>query len=231
MGRKGKLAKFAAIKSFPNVYENTDPAQPKLRNGYGEWIDFRGTWSQSHFNSPLPITLELACGKGEYARGLAQRYPQRAFIGLDIKGARLWKGAKEALAAQMTNVAFIRSRIEFLPHYFAPAEIDEIWITFPDPFLENSRIRKRLTSDRFLQVYAQVFRPGGLLHLKTDNLPLFEFSCRTLAAQPGWDLLRSQTNIYGTALVHPDLDIQTFYEHIHLDAGKTIHYLCARYKG
>lgn len=231
MSRKAKLAKFAALKTFSNVFENTDMAQPQLRRGNGEPLDFRGTWRSAYFLGDRPITLELACGKGEYTRGLAERYPQRAFIGMDIKGARLWKGAKEALAADMPHVAFIRSRIEFLDHYFAPGEIAEIWITFPDPFLEKSRIKKRLTYERFLSLYSQVIKPGGLLHLKTDDPTYFSFSQDSLNAHPAWVLQTAVTDIYSQPLAHPDLDIITFYERMHLAAGKKINYLCAKFVG
>ena len=150
MSRRNKLQKFAELLTFPNVYENFDPENPQLIGLNGMPVDRKGKWKKEHFKNDFPITLELACGRGEYSLGLGRMYPERNFIGVDIKGARIWKGARIALEENLTNVAFLRTRIEQIALFFDPEEIDEIWITFPDPFLRKSKANRRLTSCRFL---------------------------------------------------------------------------------
>ena len=137
MSRRNKLKKFAEILSYPNVYENYDPKNPQLTGKDGALVDLRGQWASKHFGNDCPITLELACGRGEYSLDLGRRYPQRNFIGVDIKGARIWKGARIALGEGLPNVAFLRTRIEQIQLFFEPGEVSEIWITFPDPFFEK----------------------------------------------------------------------------------------------
>ncbi|MEK7256021.1 MAG: tRNA (guanosine(46)-N7)-methyltransferase TrmB, partial [Bacteroidota bacterium] len=134
MSRRNKLFKFAQILSFPNVYENYNADEPRLLGENGVEVDLKGKWASQHFKNDHPLTLELACGKGEYTVGLAQRFPERNFIGVDVKGARIWRGAKTALEAGVPNAAFLRTRIEQLALFFEKDEVSEIWITFPDPF-------------------------------------------------------------------------------------------------
>jgi len=160
MGQK-KLVRFEAIKGYENVFEY--PANAK------------GTWNE-FFKNNNPITLELACGKGEYAVGLGNMHPNRNFIGIDIKGNRIWRGATNALEQGLKNVAFIRSHIDKVPDYFNAQEIEEIWITFPDPQLKGSRAKKRLTHPKFLRLYQQILKPEGILHLKTDSPDLYQFT-------------------------------------------------------
>lgn len=160
MGQK-KLLRFNEIKTFNNVLE-----YPK---------EMKGKWS-AHFRNDYPITLELACGKGEYAVGLGRLYPDRNFIGIDVKGNRIWRGAKTALEEGLENVAFVRSTIDKITDYFTPGEVAEIWITFPDPQLRGSRMKKRLTFPRFLRLYQQIMTANGTINLKTDSPDLYTFT-------------------------------------------------------
>lgn len=207
---KGKLAKFAELKAFGNVFE-TLPL-PK-----GDWA--------GHFGNSNDIVLELACGKAEYTLNLAARHSYRNFIGIDIKGARIWRGAKTAADNNLRNVAFIRNRIELLTDYFDKDEISEIWIPFPDPFPKPCKSQKRLTSARFLGLYRLVLKKGGLIHLKTDAVGLFEFTLQTLADERCriheliWDL-------YSAPITDPKLAIQTTFEKAHLLDKRTIKYVC-----
>jgi tRNA (guanine-N7-)-methyltransferase len=160
MGQK-KLIRFEAIKGYENVFEYP--------------VNAKGTW-KAFFKNDNPITLELACGKGEYAVGLGKMHPNRNYIGIDIKGNRIWRGATNALEQGLKNVAFIRSLIDKVPDYFNPQEIDEIWITFPDPQLRGSKAKKRLTHPKFLRLYQQILKPGGIIHLKTDSPDLYQYT-------------------------------------------------------
>lgn len=189
----------------------------------GDHASVRGNWSD-RFGNDNPITLELACGKGEYTLGLGARYPGRNFLGLDIKGDRIWKGAMEALDAGLTNVRFMRTRIDHITNYFAPAEIDEIWITFPDPYLKKSKKRKRLTHPVYLNRYRQILRPDGPIHLKTDNDRLFSFTVRVIDIL-GLPIRRNISDLYLLDNIPENLDIQTYYEKQHLAAGRTIKYV------
>lgn len=224
MARKNKLKKFADILSFPNVYECYNVQQPTLTGAGMVEVALQGRWGADHFKNDHPITLELACGGGEYAVALARRFPQRNFIGVDIKGNRLWKGAKEALEAGLPNVAFLRTRIEVLPCFFAANEVAEIWITFPDPFPKDSKENRRLTSPNFLQRYRQFLQPGGLLHLKHDDPDFFQYTLRVIADDPKCRLLYANADIYAGAPDFPEWDIKTLYEMKHLAEGKTIKY-------
>lgn len=225
MSRRNKLEKFAELLAFPNVYENFDPQDPKLIGLNGEEADLRGKWAAQHFHNDNPITLELACGRGEYTLSLARSYPARNFIGLDIKGARIWKGARIALEEGLPNAAFLRTRIEQVGLFFAPAEVSEIWITFPDPFLRKSKANRRLTSPRFLDQYRRILRPEGLVHLKTDEPNLFHFTLEVLEADPRAKILYSDEDIYAKPLPIPELAFKTYYEQMHLAGGKTIKYI------
>ncbi|GAC1395823.1 MAG: tRNA (guanosine(46)-N7)-methyltransferase TrmB [Sediminibacterium sp.] len=211
MGQK-KLIRFEAIRGFANVLEYPGNMQ-------GNWKDF--------FQNNHPITLELACGKGEYAVGLGRLYPQTNFIGMDIKGNRIWRGAKTALEEGLSNVAFVRSHIDKITGYFAPGEVAEIWITFPDPQLRGSRAKKRLTHPRFLRLYQQVLQPGGMMHLKTDSPDLYQFTLAVIDLF-GLEILDQSDNVYANAGVRPELRIQTHYESLDIAQSNRVHYLCFR---
>jgi len=209
MGQK-KLIRFAEIETFPNVLQY--PA------------DMPGRW-QHHFKNKNPITLELACGKGEYAVGLAQLYPNRNFIGVDQKGNRIWSGAKRALALGLPNVAFLRTQIDGLLNFFGMQEVAEIWITFPDPQLRLSKDKKRLTHPKFLRLYQQLLQPGGKLHLKTDSPQLYYFTKRVIHAY-GCMLLEDTDNLYAQANRSPELLLKTYYESLDIAGSNRVHYLC-----
>ena len=231
MSRRNKLQKFAELLAFPNVYENFTPEEPRLIGAGGEPVDLKGRWASGHFGNDRPLTLELACGRGEYTLGLARRYPDRNFIGVDIKGARIWKGASTALEEGLGNVAFLRTRIEQIAHFFVPGEVDEIWITFPDPFLRNSKSNRRLTAAAFLDEYRRFLTPGGLVHLKTDSPELYEFTLETLAGYPAAELICRDDDIYAGPLPAGELELKTYYERMHLAEGRTIKYVQFRLKG
>lgn len=209
MGQK-KLIRFEAIRQFENVLEYPQ--------------NMRGAWKQ-FFGNNAPITLELACGKGEYAVGLGRLHPKENFIGIDIKGNRIWRGAKTALDEKLTNVAFIRSSIDKVTDYFGPADISAIWLTFPDPQLRGSRSKKRLTHPRFLRLYQQILMPGGVVHLKTDSPVLYEFT-RTVINLFGLSLLNDTDNLYAEKEVSAELQIKTHYEGLDIAGSNRIHYLC-----
>ena len=208
MGQK-KLERFEAIKQFPNVLEYPDNMQ--------------GNWS-SFFKNNHSITLELACGKGEYAVGLGRMYPQRNFIGIDVKGNRIWRGAKTALDESLSNIAFVRSHIDKVTNYFAASEVDEIWITFPDPQLRASRAKKRLTHPRFLRLYQQFLKPHGIIHLKTDSPDLYRFT-QAVINLFDLDLLYNSDNLYAEATIKPEWLIKTHYEGLDIANSNSIHLL------
>lgn len=230
MSRRNKLEKFAELLTFPNVYQNYDPKAPCLRYVKGEIVERKGHWGQSHFQNNAKLTLELACGGGEYTLALAQEYPDRNYIGVDIKGNRIWKGARKALRLDLKNVVFLRTRIEQIELFFAPQEVDEIWITFPDPFLKKSKSNRRLTSSAFLDRYRLILAHSGLIHLKTDSPELYEFTLETLAERKDYILEQSQSDIYAGDLLIPELAFRTFYEEMHLAEGRTIKYVRFRYQ-
>ena len=211
MGQK-KLIRFEAIRHFDNVLE-----YPK---------DMPGQWKQ-FFKNEHPITLELACGKGEYAVGLGRLYPSRNFIGIDIKGNRIWRGAKTALEEGLNNVAFLRSQIDKVTDYFQPGEVAEIWITFPDPQLRASRAKKRLTHPRFLRLYHRVLQSNGLVHLKTDSPDLYEFTL-TVINLFGLEVIDQSGDVYANTDIKQELQIKTHYEGLDIAQSNRIHYLCFR---
>ncbi|MGN6491826.1 MAG: tRNA (guanosine(46)-N7)-methyltransferase TrmB [Agriterribacter sp.] len=208
MGHK-KLIRFEAIKSFSNVLQYPE-GMP------GKWNEF--------FGNKNDITLELACGKGEYTVGLARKYPQRNFIGVDLKGNRIWAGAKKCLDEKLGNAAFLRTQIERITDYFAAGEVKEIWITFPDPQLRLSRAKKRLTHPRFLRLYRQVLAPGGRIHLKTDSPDLYRFT-KTVAALYQLPLLSDLDNVYAEKTISEELQIKTYYESLDIAQSNRVHYL------
>lgn len=208
MGQK-KLIRFEAIKGYENVFEYP--------------VNAKGTW-KGFFKNDNPITLELACGKGEYAVGLGKMHPNRNFIGIDIKGNRIWRGATNALEQGLTNVAFIRSLIDKVTDYFNPSEIDEIWITFPDPQLRGSKAKKRLTHPKFLRLYQQILKPGGTIYLKTDSPDLYQFT-KLVINLFELPLLEDMDNVYAGANIKPELQIKTHYEGLDIAGSNRIHYL------
>ncbi len=229
MSRRNKLAKFAEIAAMSNVYENFSVQEPRLMSSPDTKVDLAGKWAEVHFGNNKPITLELACGRGEYTVGLAQHFPERNFIGVDIKGARIWKGAKQAEAANLGNAAFLRTRIECLDSFFAPGEINEIWITFPDPFPRYGQVNRRLTSPIFFDLYKKLIRPGGTLHLKTDNTALFLYSLEVAIEDDDIviDMVSDNVDVLSDKL--PELSIPTFYERLHRGEGAFIKYLRMTY--
>ena len=171
------------------------------------------------------MILELACGKGEYALGLGALYPVKNFVGVDLKGNRIWVGAKKALENNLQNVAFLRTQIDQVNEYFAESEVAEIWITFPDPFLRKSKAKKRLTHPKFLRLYQQFLKPGGYIHLKTDSPDLYTFT-KTVIGMYGCSLHVDYANLYGHQNISDELKIKTHYESLDIAGSNRIHYLC-----
>ena len=235
----GKLKKFAENETFRCLLQPDAASVLAKPEGSKELIlrdhAIKGNWNREMFVKDQPIVVELGCGKGDYTIALARRHPEMNFIGVDIKGARLWKGAKEATEDSLPNVAFLRTRIEFIDAFFGPSEISEIWLTFSDPQLRGSE-NARLTSPLFLQRYSRFLRPDGIVHLKTDSRFLFEYTQSVIRANH-LEVLASGVDIYNAPLVIPgeekdslpDLDavfeVQTFYETMFLKMGLPITYL------
>lgn len=209
---KDKLRRFAEIDTFSNVLQ-LDAGKP-----------FKGNWSTGFFKNNNPVVLELACGKGEYTVNLATMFPDKNFIGIDYKGNRIWRGAKTALEDGVNNVAFLRIQIETLIEYFAPGEVDEIWITFPDPQPQLSREKKRLTSSRFLNMYKVILKPGGFVNLKTDNDGLHAYTVEKIA-ETNLNLLIKTEDVYNSEYADEVLNIKTYYEKKYLKVNKNINYL------
>lgn len=205
-----KLKRFAEIKAFPNVLEYPE-------NIAGKWNEF--------FKNNYPVTLELACGKGEYAVGLGQLHPQKNFIGVDIKGNRIWVGAKYALDYKLNNVAFLRTQIHKIDTYFTTNEVEEIWITFPDPQLRISKANKRLTHPRYLRLYKNILKTGGKIHLKTDSPDLYNFT-KTVIELYNLTLNLDIDDVYKQEQVSPELNIKTYYERLDIAKSKKVFYLC-----
>lgn len=214
---KSKLQRFADIARFSNVYELIDFQDEKSQKP-------KGKWRTEIFNNDHPLILELACGKGEYTLELARRNPECNYIGIDIKGARIWKGAKGALNEELSNVRFLRIYIDHLDEYFAPGEVDQIWITFPDPYLKAKKKRKRLSSPKFLDIYQKVLKPDGIIHFKTDSDSLFDFTQKTIE-QYNCEILDLEENVYLNRADDELLTIKTHYEKRHLEQNKTIKYI------
>lgn len=213
---KNKLQRYEEVRNLDNVFEYTDFQKT------GESTPI-GKWGEKVFGNDQPIILELACGKGEYALSLAKKYPEKNFIGIDIKGARLWKGATRAKEQQIFNIRFLRIFIDHLKDYFAEDEVHEIWITFPDPFPKDKQEKKRLTSPKFLDIYRSVLKKNGDIHLKTDSDLLYNYT-RLMVHETGGDILDQTNDIYRERPDDELLSIKTYYEKKHLDAGKTIKY-------
>lgn len=213
---KHKLARFEECKTFKNLFQHTSF---QVRE---EGFPMQGKWNQEYFHNDHPIVLELGCGKGEYTVGLAQRFPEINFIGVDRKGARLWRGCKDALEQNMGNVAFLRAPIDDIHYYFGEGEVKEIWITFPDP--QPVKERKRLMSPKFVAKYKHFLQADGLLNLKTDSRLLYEY-VREIAPEQQWQILCDIEDIYASGESSVLTEIQTFYEKQWLEQGRTISYL------
>ena len=213
---KNKLKKFAEMETFDNVFQY--PFAVVERDGF----PLKGRWKSDFFKNDNPIVLELGCGKGEYAVGLARRFPEKNYIGVDIKGARMWTGAKSAVKEGISNVAFLRTNIELITRFFEPGEVSEIWITFPDP--QMKKVRKRLTSSRFLELYRESLVADGIVHLKTDSPFLYTYT-DALVKLNNMPTEVNTSDLYHSDIVDDILEIKTFYEQQWLDRGLTIKYI------
>jgi tRNA (guanine-N7-)-methyltransferase len=218
---KNKLAHWTELKGFDHVID------PSFEESFRNDHSLKGKWRSEWFGNDNPLILELGCGKGEYTVGLAGKYPERNFIGIDIKGARMWRGAKDSHAKQLPNAAFLRTRIEFTGAFFAPGEVDEVWLTFPDPQPKRKKEKKRLPSPFFLNLYRQYLKDNGIVHLKTDNRELYDYTLSVVRAN-GLEIVTSVTDLYAEMPDDPMLSIRTHYEEIFLKQGIPITYLSFR---
>lgn len=219
MGSKNKLKRFKENETFANV------VQPKRDESLSGQFPLKGKWRTDFFKNDNPIVLELGCGKGEYTIGLAKKFPNKNFIGIDIKGARLWRGAKTAVEENMPNVAFVRTQIELLDGIFAEGEISEIWITFPDPQIKYKRTKHRMTNPAFLALYKKLLAPDGVVHLKTDSEFMHGYTIGLLQGL-GHEIQYANHNIYHNEGAPEEVTgIQTFYEQGYLELNKAITYL------
>jgi tRNA (guanine-N7-)-methyltransferase len=214
---KNKLKKFNDMEEFPHVFQLSFNA---IREGQS--FEMKGKWNELFFKNNNPIVLELGCGKGEYTVGLAKIFPEKNFIGIDIKGARMWTGAKESLEAGMTNVAFLRTKIEMLSHFFGKDEISEIWITFPDP--QMKKLTKRMTATNFIAQYQQFVKQGGIMHLKCDSNFMYTYT-REMVRANNFPVLFETEDLYNSNIVDNILGIKTYYEQQWLARGINIRYL------
>jgi tRNA (guanine-N7-)-methyltransferase len=217
VGSKNKLRRFAENLTFDNLFQI--PYEQIIKG-----FEYKGKWREGFFRNDHEIILELGCGKGEYTIGLARNHPDKNFIGVDIKGARIWRGLKTAEEENLFNVAFIRTRINQVEYYFGHNEVSEIWITFPDPQPRKLKISKRLTSPGFLDAYSKFLKPGGIIHLKTDNIIFFEYTLDVIK-EAKHELLYSTYDVYTTEKDNELTQIQTFYEKKWLEHGTKIKYL------
>ena len=219
MGSKNKLKRFKENETFSQVF------QPTREEVVGDLFSLRGKWNTDFFKNNNPIILELGCGKGEYSVGLAQKYPDKNFIGIDIKGARFWRGAKTAVETGLENVAFVRTQIELINHIFVENEVDEIWITFPDPQIKYKRTKHRMTNSQFLQLYKKILKKDGVVHLKTDSEFMHGYTLGLLHGE-GHDVLYANHNVYVNEGSPSEVtDLQTFYEKQYLEINKAITYI------
>jgi tRNA (guanine-N7-)-methyltransferase len=219
VGSKNKLKRFNENETFNNVL------QPSREEAVSGNFALKGKWNEDFFKNDKPIILELGCGKGEYTVGMAERYPEANYIGIDIKGARFWRGAKTAVEGGLNNVAFLRTQIELIEYFFADGEVSEIWITFPDPQIKYKRTKHRLTNSEFLQRYKRVLKADGVVNLKTDSEFMHGYTLGLLHGQ-GHEVLYANHNVYRNEGA-PEIvtAIQTFYEQQYLEIGKAITYI------
>jgi tRNA (guanine-N7-)-methyltransferase len=214
---KDKLRRWAELETFERVY------QPKVDYPMPDFY-LKGKWNTDVFKNENPIVLELGCGRGEYTVNLAKNFPLKNFIGIDIKGARLWRGAKTINEEKILNAAFVRMRIEFIENFFAPQEIGEIWLTFPDPQIKDKSVHHRLTNPTFIERYKRLMKHTGILHLKSDSAEFYEYTLQSLALQRGKFLVNTN-NLYNSNVADEILSIKTTYENIFLKEGKNITYI------
>lgn len=224
MSAKNKLQRFAENETFPNVI------QPEFDEVFHKDYWLKNKWAAEFWKNTNPLVLELGCGKGEYTVSLAERFPEKNYIGIDIKGARFWRGAKSALEKGLPNVAFVRTRIEFIDSFFGANEVDEIWITFPDPQLAERRAKKRLTSPRFLNMYLGMLKPGANVNLKTDSKELYDYT-KSLLEFNKQEILIATDDLYNSPYCDETLSIKTQYESFYLAQGKPITYIQFRLNG
>nr|WP_297168937.1 tRNA (guanosine(46)-N7)-methyltransferase TrmB [uncultured Dysgonomonas sp.] len=217
---KNKLAKFANMEEYPHVFQY--PFAVLQEKGF----EMKGKWNEKFFKNTNPIVLELGCGKGEYTVGLAKLYPENNFIGVDIKGARMWSGAKQSLEEGLSNVAFLRTHIELLANFFDQGEISEIWITFPDP--QMNKVNKRMTSTRFMKLYGQFLKPNGVIHLKSDSNFMFAYTTEMVKLN-NLEVLFGTEDLYHSGLEDNVLTIKTFYEQQWIARGLNIKYVKFKY--
>ncbi|AXT18353.1 tRNA (guanosine(46)-N7)-methyltransferase TrmB [Flavobacteriaceae bacterium AU392] len=219
MGSKNKLKRFRENDTFDNVFQ---PTRSELVDAN---YSLKGNWNTTFFKNNNPLVLELGCGKGEYTIGLAQKYPDKNFIGIDIKGARFWRGAKTAIEDKMPNVAFIRTQIELVEYIFAAQEVDEIWITFPDPQIKYKRTKHRMTNTTFLKRYKSILKPEGVVNLKTDSEFMHGYTLGLLHGE-GHEVLYANHDVYRQEGSPEEVtNIQTFYEKQYLEHNKPITYI------
>jgi tRNA (guanine-N7-)-methyltransferase len=219
VGSKNKLKRFKENDTFGNVFQ---PTREEVVSGQ---FPLRGKWNQDYFKNNNPIVLELGCGKGEYSVGLADKYPNKNFIGIDLKGARFWRGAKTAVETGLKNVAFIRTQIELINHIFDENEVDEIWITFPDPQIKYKRTKHRMTNSQFLKLYKKVLKPEGVINLKTDSEFMHGYTLGLLHGE-GHEVIYSNHNVYVNEGSPEEVtSLQTFYEKQYLEINKAITYI------
>lgn len=224
MGSKNKLRRFRENETFSNV------VQPSREEVLDDSLKLKGNWRKNFFKNNNPLILELGCGKGEYSVNLAKAYPELNFLGIDIKGARFWRGAKIALEENLQNVGFLRTQIELVDHIFAENEVDEIWITFPDPQIKYKRTKHRLTNEDFLQKYKKILKPEGVVHLKTDSEFMHGYTLGLLHGL-GETIEYAQHDVYGSqGAPEAVTSIQTFYEKQYLEIGKKITYIRFKFR-
>ncbi|WP_313112892.1 tRNA (guanosine(46)-N7)-methyltransferase TrmB [Aequorivita sediminis] len=224
MGSKNKLKRFRENETFDNV------VQPSREEVIGDLLKLKGNWRKNFFKNDNPLVLELGCGKGEYSVSLAKLNPKTNFLGIDIKGARFWRGAKSALEENLDNVGFLRTQIELVDHIFDENEVDEIWITFPDPQIKYKRTKHRLTNEDFLNKYKKILKPGGVVHLKTDSEFMHGYTLGLLHGLRE-TIEYAHHDVYGSDGVPEAVtNIQTFYENQYLEKGKKITYIRFKFR-
>ena len=221
---KDKLKRFREIDAYSHVL------QPSFEEAYRNDHKLKGRWAKDFFQNNNPLVLELGCGRGEYTVALAKKFPGKNFIGIDIKGARIWRGAKDSKEENLKNVAFLRTRIETITSFFGTGEVEEIWITFPDPQIKQRRAKKRLTGPWFLNMYKTFLGEPGIVHLKTDSSELYDYTRRVILKNK-LTILKSIPDLYEKPAGDEILEIRTYYEKMFLDKGKKIAYLAFRLRG